>query len=226
MIITGGENVSPVEIESCLSLHPAVSEVAVVGSAGRALGQDRRGLRQARARRSSAEELDATAALRASPTSSARAATCSSRRSQNLRSASCCAASSSPATISRSARQPLSDSIGTSNEKCDDHPMTFADPRLAELDGFRVEIDAARERADIILDRPPFNIIAMPQRDQLRARVRSARRGPARAGDRAARRRRAFLQRRQHQGLSGSHARACVASLPGTSPRRRAAPSR
>ncbi|WP_102958082.1 AMP-binding protein [Mangrovicella endophytica] len=31
MIITGGENVSPVEIESCLSLHPAVDEVAVVG---------------------------------------------------------------------------------------------------------------------------------------------------------------------------------------------------
>ena len=31
MIITGGENVSPVEIESFLSLHPAVSEVAVVG---------------------------------------------------------------------------------------------------------------------------------------------------------------------------------------------------
>jgi 2-furoate---CoA ligase len=31
MIVTGGENVSPVEIESLLSLHPAVSEVAVVG---------------------------------------------------------------------------------------------------------------------------------------------------------------------------------------------------
>jgi 2-furoate---CoA ligase len=31
MIITGGENVSPVEIESRLSLHPAVSEIAVVG---------------------------------------------------------------------------------------------------------------------------------------------------------------------------------------------------
>src|SRR6516162_1386212 len=31
MIITGGENISPVEIESCLSLHPAVLEVAVVG---------------------------------------------------------------------------------------------------------------------------------------------------------------------------------------------------
>jgi 2-oxoglutaroyl-CoA hydrolase len=46
--------------------------------------------------------------------------------------------------------------------------MVFPDPRLATLDGFRVEIDAARERADIVLDRPPFNIIAMPQRDQLR----------------------------------------------------------
>jgi 2-furoate---CoA ligase len=33
MIITGGENVSPVEVESCLSLHPAVAEVAVVGIA-------------------------------------------------------------------------------------------------------------------------------------------------------------------------------------------------
>ena len=46
--------------------------------------------------------------------------------------------------------------------------MTFTDPRLAALDGFRVEIDAARERADVILDRPPFNIVSMPQRDQLR----------------------------------------------------------
>ncbi|TMJ24560.1 MAG: long-chain fatty acid--CoA ligase [Alphaproteobacteria bacterium] len=39
MIITGGENVSPVEIESCLSLHPAVSEVAVVGLADERWGQ-------------------------------------------------------------------------------------------------------------------------------------------------------------------------------------------
>ncbi|MCZ4354002.1 AMP-binding protein [Roseovarius aestuarii] len=31
MIITGGENVSPVEVESCLSTHPDVSECAVVG---------------------------------------------------------------------------------------------------------------------------------------------------------------------------------------------------
>jgi 2-oxoglutaroyl-CoA hydrolase len=45
---------------------------------------------------------------------------------------------------------------------------TFADARLAQLDGFRVEIDDSRERADVILDRPPFNIVSMPQRDQLR----------------------------------------------------------
>ena len=39
MIITGGENVSPVEIESCLSLHPAVLEVAVVGIADEKWGK-------------------------------------------------------------------------------------------------------------------------------------------------------------------------------------------
>jgi 2-oxoglutaroyl-CoA hydrolase len=46
--------------------------------------------------------------------------------------------------------------------------MTFVDPRLSTLDGFRVEVDPERERADIVLDRPPFNIVSMPQRDQLR----------------------------------------------------------
>jgi 2-oxoglutaroyl-CoA hydrolase len=47
-------------------------------------------------------------------------------------------------------------------------PYTFSDPRLARLDGFQVEIDEVRERADIILTRPPYNIVTMPQRDQLR----------------------------------------------------------
>lgn len=46
--------------------------------------------------------------------------------------------------------------------------LTFNDPRLAKLDGFRVELDANNERADIVLDRPPYNIISMAQRDQLR----------------------------------------------------------
>jgi 2-oxoglutaroyl-CoA hydrolase len=39
---------------------------------------------------------------------------------------------------------------------------------LEQLDGFSVTIDAARERADIVLERPPFNIISMLQREQLR----------------------------------------------------------
>jgi 2-furoate---CoA ligase len=39
MIISGGENISPVEIESVLSLHPAVDEVCVAGLADERLGQ-------------------------------------------------------------------------------------------------------------------------------------------------------------------------------------------
>ena len=39
MMISGGENVSPVEVESLLSLHPAVSEVAVVGLPDERWGQ-------------------------------------------------------------------------------------------------------------------------------------------------------------------------------------------
>ena len=48
------------------------------------------------------------------------------------------------------------------------NPHAIAPALPEKPDGFRVEIDAARERADIILDRPPLNIISMPQRDQLR----------------------------------------------------------
>jgi 2-oxoglutaroyl-CoA hydrolase len=36
-------------------------------------------------------------------------------------------------------------------------------------DGFRIEIDAAHERADLVLDRPPLNVITMPEREELRA---------------------------------------------------------
>lgn len=39
MIISGGENISPVDIESILSLHPAVDEVAVAGVADERWGQ-------------------------------------------------------------------------------------------------------------------------------------------------------------------------------------------
>src|SRR5215470_6682441 len=46
--------------------------------------------------------------------------------------------------------------------------ITFSDARLAKLNGFRVELNAEKERADIVLDRPPLNVIEMPQREQLR----------------------------------------------------------
>lgn len=44
----------------------------------------------------------------------------------------------------------------------------LAQTLLEKLDGFEVIIDAKRERADIVLKRPPYNIISMPERDQLR----------------------------------------------------------
>ncbi|MGD9768154.1 MAG: enoyl-CoA hydratase/isomerase family protein, partial [Pseudolabrys sp.] len=46
--------------------------------------------------------------------------------------------------------------------------LTFNDPRLKTLNGFQVELNADNQRADIILHRPPRNVIEMPQRDQLR----------------------------------------------------------
>jgi 2-oxoglutaroyl-CoA hydrolase len=44
----------------------------------------------------------------------------------------------------------------------------FSDSRLQKLDGFRLEIDHDRERADVVLDRPPLNVIEMDEREQLR----------------------------------------------------------
>ena len=74
MIITGGENVSPVEIESCLSLHPAVSEVAVVGLPDERWGKVVAAFvkRSGSGRRGELEQH--SAAPPASPISSARAA--------------------------------------------------------------------------------------------------------------------------------------------------------
>ena len=58
MIISGGENVHPLEVEDVLSGHPAVDEVAVVGAADERLGQRVVAVVVAAAQ-VSAEELDA-----------------------------------------------------------------------------------------------------------------------------------------------------------------------
>jgi 2-oxoglutaroyl-CoA hydrolase len=43
-------------------------------------------------------------------------------------------------------------------------------PTLPEsFDGFRLELDRERQRADVILDRPPLNIVTMAEREELRA---------------------------------------------------------
>ena len=43
-------------------------------------------------------------------------------------------------------------------------------PALPEhFDGFRLEVDPAGQRADVILDRPPLNVITMAEREELRA---------------------------------------------------------
>ena len=73
MIITGGENVLPVEIESVLSVHPAVAEAAVAGPRGRALGADGRGLRGAQRPSECSRHWTPTAARRCWPISSGHA---------------------------------------------------------------------------------------------------------------------------------------------------------
>ena len=93
MVITGGENVLPAEIESVLSVHPAVAEAAVAGPGGRALGAEGRGLRGARrsgGRRDAGRALSRvdTGRLQAAPRS-----TFSSALSRSRPWARCCAAS-------------------------------------------------------------------------------------------------------------------------------------
>jgi 2-oxoglutaroyl-CoA hydrolase len=48
-------------------------------------------------------------------------------------------------------------------------PAPLLPPLPERLDGFRIEIDPERERADVILDRPPLNVITMQEREELRA---------------------------------------------------------
>ena len=63
VIISGGENVSSVEVEDCLYQHPGVAEVAVIGVPTRALGRDGQGPGRAAARAADATEAEPDRAL-------------------------------------------------------------------------------------------------------------------------------------------------------------------
>ena len=226
MIITGGENVSPVEIESCLSLHPAVSEVAVVGLPDERWGKivaafikrtrpgQRSGPRRASAATSGLANFKRPRRyifvddIPKSPVGKLlrRKLVAGEYRGRDGRSS---------ALLNRQRNAAMT--------ATQDHRRSAAS---TNLDGFRVEIDAARERADIILDRPPLNVIAMPQRDQIRQRVRGARRGRTRARDRAARRSASISPRAATSRASSRPRPSTSPSSPGTSPPRPAAPSR
>ena len=73
MIISGGENIHPLEVEDVLASHPGVREVAVVGAPDDRLGPA--GRRGRRRRRDAPRSSTRTASPRRSPASSARAST-------------------------------------------------------------------------------------------------------------------------------------------------------
>ena len=79
VIISGGENVYPKDVEDVLYTHPAVVEAAVIGTPGRALGRARHRRRRRRASRSRPRSCSNTAAT-SSRATNARARCASSTR--------------------------------------------------------------------------------------------------------------------------------------------------
>ena len=101
----------------------------------------------------------------------------------------------------------------------------LAAPLPRDLDGFRIEIDAARERGDIILDRPPLNIITMPQREQLRVAFEALDADPAVRVSYCGQRASIFRAAAKSAAFSMPHP-SMFRGSPGTSQRRRDVRSR
>src|SRR6516162_4223180 len=92
--------------------------------------------------------------VRPSPIISVHASTCLLPKSQSRRSVRSCAACLSLASTG-------------GNSMSDPPPLVPTLPK--SFDGFRLELDPEQQRADVILDRPPLNIVTMAEREELRA---------------------------------------------------------
>ena len=140
MIVSGGENIHPVEVEDVLASHPGVREVAVIGAPDERLG----------ARVVAVVVGDATrrGARRALPRLSPRALQAPAR-----------VPSGGVAPEERIREDPAQGPA-----------RRVEGERVSEYDGFRVEHDAERGVATITLDVPgKFNRVSMLARDQLAA---------------------------------------------------------
>ena len=109
MIISGGENIHPLEVEEVLARHPKVREVAVVGAPDDRWGQRVVACVVAAKASVTAEELDAFClASASSPASSDRASTVSStrcRRARRARSFAACCGKERPLELRRLPRR-------------------------------------------------------------------------------------------------------------------------
>ncbi len=93
MIISGGENIHPVEVEAVLTEHPAVAEAAVIGASDERWGQRVVAFVVADVGRTRTSSTATAVSLSRSPPSNGRASTASSTNYPRARQGSCCAES-------------------------------------------------------------------------------------------------------------------------------------
>jgi 2-furoate---CoA ligase len=214
LIITGGENVSPVEIESCLSLHPAVAEVAVAGLPDERWGKIVCAFVK---RRAAVEPAELDAYCRSSGLANfkrPRRYEFVAEIPKSLRSASFCGESSLPATIGPSAAPPTTTARARNKDDLYEHAQFFPDD-LCRCAAYSPRRLPRRDRSGAGTGRRDPRPAAAERHRNAAARpvaacVRGSRRGRACPRDRPTRYRRSFLQWRQHQGLPGSFPRACL----------------
>ena len=154
MIISGGENIHPLEVEDVLARHPGCA---------RSRSSARRTTAWASASSPASSPTATDRGRSSTPTASRPTTLARFKRPREYRFVDALPKSPSGKILRRLLRDEESD-------------------RVTAYDGFRVERDAERGVATITLDVPEkMNRVSMPARDQLRERLRGARRGRRRA---------------------------------------------